>query len=300
MDDPSFLWKDTKEKYLQYNLTIWQAYNQLSFHADQDYELTFEYSTTFGEETYSSELKPTSQKEIATYSYGMCSLTTFSDIVKPNIQWKMNVKFKRTLDTKGFKIFVSSPDILHGLFIDEWPYDKLILDGFETSFDVGKYAFMNLLASEVQYLTASSSYNDPDECIQDFMNSTQCSFKCFPIVFNYLGFPPCTTKAEVGCMFSYLYGERKMQLYDCMKPKKSDIYRFSEKTYNEPQPQNDSMQVKFVFQSNIKTYYEQVYVVSFTSFIGNVGGSLGLFFGFSFFAVFFDCIDKIFRRFQLS
>ena len=87
-DDPSFLWKDVKENYLEYNLSIWQAYNELSFNVDQDYELTFAYSTTFGEETYTSELKPTSQKEIAIYSHGMCVLTTFSDIVKPNIQWK--------------------------------------------------------------------------------------------------------------------------------------------------------------------------------------------------------------------
>ena len=296
LDDPSFLWKDEAEKYLKFNLTIWQAYNELTYQANKDYELTFEYTSTFGEEMFTTELKPTSQKDISIYQHGMCSLISFSTIVKPNIAWKMNVKFAPHKDMpKGFKVFVTSQNTLHGLLISEWPYEKLFLNEFETSFDVSKYAFLNLKASEVQYLMASS-YSTPDECIEDYLNASQCAFKCFPIVFNYMNFPPCTTKEEVGCMFSELYGPRKMQLYDCMKPPKATIYRISDMIFDEPVPQNDTMQVKFIFQSNIKDYHEQVYVISLTSFVGNIGGSLGLFFGFSFLAVFFHCIDKMFMR----
>ena len=297
LDDPSFLWKDRKETYLRFNLTIWQAYNELTYHANLDYELNFEFSKTFGEETYTSELKPTSQTEIALYSHGMCSLITFSNIVEPNILWKMDVTYKKDKDTpKGFKVFVSTPDTLHGLLIDEWPYEKLILDEFKHSFDVGKYAYLTLNAAEVQYLTASSSYNSPDECIQNYLNSSPCPFKCFPVVFNYMDFPPCTTKEEVWCMLSEVYGSKKMQFYDCLKPNQATIYRVTDVTYNEPEPRKDTMTVKFVYQSNVRMLHEQVYVISWTSFIGNVGGSLGLFFGFSFLSACFHCINKSFGK----
>ena len=301
LDDPSFLWKDRKETYLKFNKTIWQSYHELTYHANKDYELTFEYTSTFGEETYTSELKPASQKEIALYSHGMCTMITFSNVVKPNILWKMDVKYNSSTvnqDTlKGFKIFVSTLDTLHGLLIDEWPYEKLILDKIEHSFDVSKYVYITLNEAKVQYMTAKS-HNNPNECIRNFLNSSSCAFKCFPIVFNYMDFPPCTTKDEVWCMLSEIYGPKKMQLYDCLKPKKATMYRVTDIVYNEPEPQNDTMQVKFVYQSNIRALHEQVYVMSWTSLIGNVGGSLGLFFGFSFLTVSFKCIDKIFKRLQ--
>ena len=39
---------------------------------------------------------------------------------------------------------------------------------------------------------------------------------------------------------------------------------------------------------------EEVFVLTLQDLIGSVGGSLGLFFGFSFSAVFFHCLNKIF------
>ena len=297
LDDPSFLWKDRNETYAKFNLTIWQAYNQLTYHANLDYQLTFEFSQTFGEETYQSDLNPTSQKEIALYSHGMCSLITFSQMVEPNILWKMDVRYKRNQDTpQGFKVFVSTPDTLHGLLIDEWAHEKLILDEFKYSFDVGKYVYLSLNAAEIGYLTASSSYDSPDECIQNYLNSSPCSFKCFPVIFNYMDFPPCSTKDEVWCMLSEVYGSKKMQFYDCLKPNQATIYRVTDVTYNEPEPRKDTMTVKFVYQSNVRMLHEQVYVISWTSFIGNVGGSLGLFFGFSFLSACFHCINKSFGK----
>ena len=43
----------------------------------------------------------------------------------------------------------------------------------------------------------------------------------------------------------------------------------------------------------MKKIQEEVYVISSTAFIGSIGGSLGLFFGFSFLACCSDLIDKL-------
>ena len=43
-----------------------------------------------------------------------------------------------------------------------------------------------------------------------------------------------------------------------------------------------------------KVITEEVFVLTLQDLIGSVGGSLGLFFGFSFSAVFLHCLNKIF------
>ena len=45
------------------------------------------------------------------------------------------------------------------------------------------------------------------------------------------------------------------------------------------------------------TKMEERYILSTTDFIGSVGGSLGLFLGFSLFTYTSDLLDKIFNRF---
>ena len=69
--------------------------------------------------------------------------------------------------------------------------------------------------------------------------------------------------------------------------------------------QNASMlELQITFSSNTYTVHEEVLILDFIGLLGSVGGSLGLFIGFSFFdyiAMFMDnLIDLIFMKFSVK
>ena len=55
------------------------------------------------------------------------------------------------------------------------------------------------------------------------------------------------------------------------------------------------LDILFTFGTNEKEVAEEVLMIGLSSYIGSVGGSLGLFLGFSFFTHLSCCIDKIFE-----
>ena len=79
--------------------------------------------------------------------------------------------------------------------------------------------------------------------------------------------------------------------------KKATIYSLNDR--NENPLHNDKNVLKtdiFIGMNSMKKVVkEEVFVLTLQDLIGSVGGSLGLFFGFSFSAVFFACINKIFQ-----
>ena len=69
-------------------------------------------------------------------------------------------------------------------------------------------------------------------------------------------------------------------------------------------PNASILELQMSFSSNTYTVHEEVLILDFIGLLGSVGGSLGLFIGFSFFdyiAMFIDnLIDLIFVRFSVK
>ena len=77
---------------------------------------------------------------------------------------------------------------------------------------------------------------------------------------------------------------------------------FYSKTY--AFPNTSILELQMTFSSNTYTVHEEVLILDFIGLLGSVGGSLGLFIGFSFFdyiAMFMDkLIDLIFMKFSVK
>ena len=84
--------------------------------------------------------------------------------------------------------------------------------------------------------------------------------------------------------------------YDCLKSKKSIQYKANFFRGPKKQTNGTGFMFAYYFDKGTKEVKEEVLIVTAGNFIGSVGGSLGLFLGFSGFTYLSGIIDKIWHR----
>ena len=131
-----------------------------------------------------------------------------------------------------------------------------------------------------------------------------CPEKCFPIIFNQLfpdDFPACQNSSLANCYIDQALGSKYNEYLHCLKPQVAEQYKLSwtERAQLKPQ-ENQSLELEFVLGSDRLEYREEVLIVSGIDFVSNLGGSLGLFIGFSFYNFIAEllgkCIEKVIKN----
>ena len=128
-----------------------------------------------------------------------------------------------------------------------------------------------------------------------------CSPLCFPLNYNYiLGLPACYNFNQTDCINRALYGNKDILAarYHCLKPKETVEYKGKpyENTYN--LLNGSGIALYFQFNRLEKEVKEEIYVINTRELIASIGGSLGLFIGFSCYTYSAFFIDKLCSYFQ--
>ena len=135
--------------------------------------------------------------------------------------------------------------------------------------------------------------DNPSECLQKMLQNQNCSTSCSVTSIPHV--PPCKNVSEYKCVWSGIWSN--IQVYhQCLMSKKAMTYILNDRIENGyHKVKNDSRTDVWIGVGSMKKVIsEEVFVLTLQDLIGSVGGSLGLFFGFSFSAVFFHCLNKIF------
>ena len=136
--------------------------------------------------------------------------------------------------------------------------------------------------------------NNVTSCQTKLLQSANCSKVCFPIRFNYIyDLEPCQSIHETFCVDNFM----KSNNINCLVPKQLIEYH-GESRYDDGHNRNKtSLQIGVTFEVAKKEVKEEVYVLGAREYIGSIGGSLGLFLGFSFYTFFIDVLGLILDRF---
>ena len=152
---------------------------------------------------------------------------------------------------------------------------------------------------------SSNSYVSDMQCFVNFFFSedlSPCPVKCLPIQmkgFQYANksatIEDCTQLEDEICNGGpYIAKQMEHAYQKCLKPCKETTYKDSVAKLVEPMYLKEGKNIAFfeIFMSNVQKVEKEVLVYDTNDMIGTIGGSLGLFLGFSFFDVICKCLDN--------
>ena len=135
------------------------------------------------------------------------------------------------------------------------------------------------------------------ECTENIIFNSSCVTKCVQFYFqSALNLPVCNTQEDYQCIADLLYvSEAVNQLYACRKPQIAKLYNPRPNPWNLAVNQTEST-VYMYFESSLATVKEEMLITSIEDLIASIGGSLGLFVGFSIFSYISAALEAVFRE----
>ena len=188
-------------------------------------------------------------------------------------------------------VYLTSNNSWQGISSADWP--QFSPSRVEIDFKENGYTYMDSVkATEYHF---EEGVDDSDQCWTDGIHSFLCPTKCK--LFNFAGntskLPICKTLEEVRCVWDQA---NKSNLFTkCNQKKKTltfngDLIRL--KRYQD----DESKHLIIGLWQMSKEVTEEILVITPQGMIGSIGGSLGMFFGFSFYTFVMFLIDKILKH----
>ena len=193
------------------------------------------------------------------------------------------------MDTpKGVYLYLSSNDTWHGIPRQIWPRYQLskVYLPFENDF--------NKLFWRTVHHSYLEGVDNTSECMNTRLQLRKNSTKYCEFLSHGLDLPICQNRQQLKGMLSIFY---KQWFVDCFKLKQATTYKiehFEPPNFNEP---DDSyLLVNIALGSMEQEINEEILIITSQSLIGSIGGSLGMFFGFSFSTVFIYFLNKALNK----
>ena len=294
------------------NLTSWQDFeNDVMYKIGKDFDLQLSVyqkgkadlktNLTEGENIFNDT--SIIVYELSTWGNGLCYQMQLPFIKKTlsfEVMFKDSVKSE---DIPVVEVYLTSSDNAYGVVLSEWK------NGEELKFTLhDKESHFKIKAEETLLLNMDSTCTmNPEECLNnlfDDIDLTQCPNPCLPITFpnnsklcNEL--TKCDNTSDMVCMLIEVYDISSNKLDECQKPCAYTEYRG--KLYKHTKFEgNDygyvTWSYKFAFDE-VKVN-EEYLIYDTVGVIGVVGGTLGLFIGFSFKDLINDIIDFVQKVFM--
>ena len=276
-------------------------FNELSYILNRDYVITSTVdddmklkeglniiSELRGPDKYNFNVEP-----IRTFYHGTCTkIEPNFEVTRVPLRFELEVTINDNiveLDDKPKYINLHFTSNKTWIGLTDYIFPQLTPPSEDISF---QQEFTNfILREEEKYFDEGVENNR--KCLHDYLIlSRNCTFKCNTL--SYGDLPTCKTIAQLKCMKGTGFGT---EYNDCYKTPKASTYKVDRVENPYHVDINESSTKLYIgMWSRIKEIQEEVPLLSPQDFIGSIGGSLGMFFGFSFSATLLSCIEKFLNK----
>ena len=170
-----------------------------------------------------------------------------------------------------------------------------------------RITFMETIIKSLNCKTSDTEYISELQCLVNIFideNFSKCPIKCIPVQmkgFQYVNESTslinCAKLEDEICNGGpKVWNSLHKEFQNCLNPCEMITYKDSRLELNEPMYVENSGPTRVRFElvmNNIRKIEKQVLVYDTIDVIGAIGGSLGLFLGFSFFDVISKCLDNL-------
>ena len=282
--------KNVNDLYLALQAIEMELYENLTYELKKDFDIKLEVLKNGDKSTEQIDFET---QKVVTHRNGLCHLIQYNVNASTNddkIRLYFSYKGLYSDTPESANILLSSPNGWHGIVVDDWPFfDPTIL---KIPIEKPQEQDWTIKVSQTDY-HYMTGIEDFEQClVEKITRNSECATKCYPFMFNFLSnYPLCGSK-EFDCMYDLLVLRRKYR-YECLQAKKNIQYKAHIYPTMKWKANESSISFWLYFDKGTKDIKEEVLIVTTGSFIGSVGGSLGLFLGFSFFTYLSGIIDKV-------
>ena len=209
---------------------------------------------------------------IITYLQGVChkidpkfKVTNFTSVTLRLYLNESNIDQPRHL-----VVYLTSPDATLNLAHDIWP--QYLPGEVKLSLDESLKKKTVITYRTVEYIWKAGVENS-SKCVTEIMEKSECKNNCFYISGSSL--PICISAKDHGCIMSYY-----PQWQKCLLQKHAVTY-VPKKNENLLYGKSSKVEIKVGAFSKSRQIMEEIDIITLSGLIGSVGGSLGMFFGFS-------------------
>ena len=225
-----------------------------------------------------------------------------------DFQWMTGTIEKSNNDINFVKVWLTSN---YDFFAaTNWQKSVLVPFQFNVPFGGFQYTQISLRESIIKPLnckTSDTEYVSDWQCLVNIFFNEQfspCPIKCIPIQmkgFNYLNrsiaLPNCAKLEDEMCNGGpNVWDKLHYGFLNCLNPCKMTTYKNSRLDLYEPMYSKRRGQTYANFElamRSLRKIEREVLVYDTNDVIGAIGGSLGLFLGFSFFDIISKCLDSL-------
>ena len=226
-------------------------------------------------------------KMIRTLHHGTCYKLQSTTILYDSVlyfKFEIMLKVKEHIP-KELMILLTANDSWHGIFTNEWPTIKPTRVFIDLSIP-----YTEIKLSKIEH-RLQKGVKSSFECLNNLAKTFNCSYTCSYVTFGSL--PLCNLGEEFWCNFGQMYSKDTSALMHCLSPQNSidfDVYTLSPQVY---QPEGNSTRVLVGLLYATTEVREELDVITTVQLIGNFGGSMGMFFGFSFAVPLIKAMNKV-------
>ena len=293
---------DEEEKFKKFNKTPLEVVDELYFVLSRDFELEVKFYHA-GSVKLSNGVnhldngRKVMVKDLWTGMAGLCYLIEpeFELGVHESPWFRFDIKpYESYIATerkrKDVEIFIASNNTWPGIYLCSWQHLDVpkITFPLEASNDV----LVEVIPETIQF---QNGIENVRKCIEDTVMSFNCSYICTTVTFNYVAdLPSCRSHKEMKCMIEDGLFDPEMEIHlgECMRPANAMAFKGKVLSFRSASEDNVTT-IWFRYASGKLAVKEEVPSIGLATFIGSIGGSLGLFLGFSIFDYLSHVIDKI-------
>lgn len=230
--------------------------------------------------------------QLKTWFHGICyKIQPLNQLFKVPFQFKFAFKLNESLaendKPKALLIYLTSNDSWQGISTSFWPQynPTMIKSNLEDKFKV-----IYLKATENIFLGGVKSTED---CYHENLAKTTCPLKCIQTTLKNISM--CPSSKDWECVFKQIDIDVWAK---CHIKTRAMTYSAVVNTIGAYEKFNEFGPTVYVeMWSMLKQIKEEIEVISFASLIGSVGGSLGMFFGFSIASYILYLVDRFIDQF---
>ena len=130
------------------------------------------------------------------------------------------------------------------------------------------------------------------ECMTESIKKSDCPQKCSPR--SLANLPKCETISQSKCIWNNI----SESISRCNRRNRGLTFNGNLVQFESYQNYRNETSVHIYISSLSKEVKEEVDIITTSDFIGSVGGSLGMFFGFSISAYVLNILDTITKKFN--